>query len=74
MSCQEYFLTNATIYQMLKKSKINPRYDLTNLTLKGYHYDEQYTGASDYSLVKNDEELSDLPTLEGVQKINKEKD
>ena len=25
------YLTKATIYQMLDKSKMNPRYDLTNL-------------------------------------------
>ena len=31
MSCWEYILTKATIYQMLDKSKMNPRYDLTNL-------------------------------------------
>ena len=52
---------------------MNPKYDLTNLRLKGYNYGEQYTGASDYSLVKDDEELGDLPTLEGVEKVNKEK-
>ena len=43
-----------------ERSKMNPKYDPTNLTLKDYNYDEWYTGESDYSKVKEDERLDDF--------------
>ena len=46
-----------------KKSKMDPKFDPTNLTLDEYDYDKCYK-KSDCSTVKGDEEeLDDLPRL-----------
>ena len=53
-----------------KRGKMNPKYVRTNLALKDYNYGEWFTEESDYSTVREyEEELDDLPSLEGDQEI-----
>ena len=53
---------------------MDPKYDPTDLALEDYIYDEWITKESDYSTVKGEEEeLDDLPSLEGNEGVKERK-